>query len=214
MSWAPGFHADFFDPDKRTDLMIEAPIDQVSPAVVEHADLLPVVAETPRLMTDAWGRPEGEEQPPVWIFQLRDHPWTQVAAWHSCHALVLAQQLSTVLATRCFAIDVTDDAYGTEGLFDRGEVAELAIRATPYDIGIILPCLGLPAPPPVDEDKLYEEGAFHFQSRLRDVSKAAQSLPKLIGFSPHVAWPKVDGTLGLCDLEASDVVRLDVIYSR
>ncbi len=196
--------------------MIEAPITRVTPAAFEHAGLLPLSADTARLVTDAWGRPEGDEQAGVWIFQLRDHPWTQVAAWCSCNVLELAQRLSVVLATRCFAIEVTDDAYGTDGLFDRGDVTELAIRATPYDLGVILPSLGLPAPPPVDEDHLYDEGAWHFQSRLRDLPKGRdlEDLPSLIGFSPHVAWPRVDGTIGIIGLEASDVVRLDVIYGR
>ncbi len=56
MSQSPGFHEDFFDPDKRTDLMIEAPIDQVTPAVAEHADLPPLSGETARLVSSFLGR--------------------------------------------------------------------------------------------------------------------------------------------------------------
>ncbi len=80
--------------------------------------------------------------------------------------LYLARQLSEVLTTRCFAIEVTDDSYGY-GLFDRGEIAELAIFTIRSDLGRIFPRLGLPAPPPVEGD----EEVFHFQSNVRDPSK-------------------------------------------
>ncbi len=207
-----GIDEDFYAVDKRADLMVSAPIEEVSPAVVENGQLAGKF-DALRLEVGAAGRSIGEEWPLVWTFQLRGQTWTQVSGlapyWPN---LEMAKELSETLATRCFCIAATDDVYNSHALFDGGEVEELALYCTQSDLERILPRLGLDFSPD-DEAEDWDE-ADYFHSRLREAGVCLDDfLARETGFFLHYGEIGDRTDYGVIDADLSDLVRMDLIFS-
>ncbi len=169
-----GSEGGYFDIQERADLMIEAPIEQVTPAV--EAQLPDMFGKNWRLESDMYGKPSPDEHPLMWIFQLRGQSWTQICTWSPGRRnLELAKRLSESLATRSFCVELTDREYNAHALFNNGDVEELSVVGA--TLAKLLQTLGVPYTSTAGEPKPFtnpftdpsfaDEPDFHFQSKLR-----------------------------------------------
>ncbi len=216
-----GLASDFFEPYKIAHLAVEAPIEQVSPVLAIARPFFCVSdGEGLRLEADVFGRKrERDNWPLMNVFQLKGQKWTQAAAdIRIVKGLKLGRWLSAELATRCLCIEVTDDAYYSHALFDRGRVDELVVAATNLDIKPILEGLDLEVPAEFkdldhDDWDRFEEAEFDYRhdgSATRD----AEVLVASAGCYLHTPFTP-EGTLhGVHDLWSEDFVRLDVIWAE
>lgn len=115
-----GLDEDFFEPYKIAHHAVEAPVEQVSSALVKPGQFFTLKSgQRLRLERDVFRQASGEDLPLTILFQLQGQNWTQIAAdIRSVRGLQLGKFLSCELKTRCVCIEVTDDAYQSHALFD------------------------------------------------------------------------------------------------
>lgn len=207
-----GIDKDVRKVDKRADLMVSAPIEQVSNAIVENG-VLGNKFEHLRLEIDAAGQPIGDGWPLIWVFRLGGQSWAQVSGlspgWPN---LEMAKEISEALATRCFCLEITDDVYGSFALFDRGAVEELFLYCTHWDLERILPKLGLTHTP--DEEAEEYEEVDYFHSTLRADSQGHESyLAQKMGFFLHLGEIGDRKDYGLVGVDAADLERIDLVFN-
>ena len=214
-----GLASDFFEPYKIAHLAAESPIDMVSALIARARQFFHIGDDELRLETDVFGKPRGGRWPLVTVFQLAGQSWTQAAVDIRCvKGLRLARFLSRGMATRCLCIEVTDDAYYSHALFEKGEIDELAVAATNLDVKAILETFDLDVPPRYrgldrdDWDRL-EEAVYAYR-RDGSVTRDAEVLVAELGCYLHTPFSP-QGTLhGVHDLPADDLVRMDVVWSE
>ncbi len=213
-----GLAPDFFEPYKIAHFAVEAPIEEVSSTIAVASQFFPVGDDQLRLERDVFGRERGGSWPMMNVFQLSGQTWTQAAAdIRTVKGLRLARFLSLAFATRCLCIEVTDDAYYSHALFERGTVDELVLAATNLDIKRILESLALEVPAEYrvlghdDWDRL-EEAEYDYR-RDGSATRDAEVVAAAAGCYLHTPFSP-QGTLhGVHDLSAGDLVRLDVIWA-
>ena len=215
-----GLHENLFEPYKVGHLCVEASIDDVTRELVERGSTFRL-PEGRRLeiSLDQLGKSRhSDESPVVTVFQLRDLSWTQVLIdLRRSRTLGLARDLSSSLRTRGLAIEVTDDAYYTHLVMDRGNVDELMVSATRIDVKNVLSELGLPVPEEYatlgnENPEAFDEAEYAFRrghdgAESRDVGVVAREL----GCYLHYPGFAEEARYSLVDVAPDDVVRLDVI---
>jgi hypothetical protein len=211
-----GLDDDFFDTDKVAHLAVEAPIEGVAGALEGAADYFrPKRAHRPRVLRDVLGAACSEEWPLAVVFQLRGSQWTQLGGdIRRLRALPLGRHLSRILETRCLCIEVTDDAYQSHALFDRGATEELSLLTMNVDVGRVLTELGLEVPSEFagldpDDLDLLEEAEYAYR---REGTPATDPGGLVAREGCYLRTPSFgEAVYGVPGLQAEDLVRMDAI---
>lgn len=216
-----GLDEDFYEPDKIVHYAVEAPIERVSTALVSaESFFLPCLNRDDglRLAKDMFGKARGNKWPCLKIFQLWGQTWTQLATHlDAVRGLALGRYLSRDLDTRCICIEVTDDAYSSCALFDRGTTEQISLHATNLDMKPMLSELGLEVPAEfkeLDRDDDWDKLDEAFYSYRLDGSPARDDseLVSQAGCFLKTPWDSEGPSHGLSDLRAEDLVRLDLLW--
>ncbi len=204
MATKSGVHPEYHQIlDGRHDLMAEAEVAAVTEVVAAAPEL--VNAEALRVEPDCPAGADAAHESRVRVFRLPGQSWTQVfCPMDPSGSFKLGKRVSERLETRCLQIEVTDDAWGGHVLFDRGEMQELSLYCTGYDLKYLCPKFGLPVPE-IDEDEIYEPLAFcHSELRPGDDTCKLESLARLLGLwvdAGHPVWEP-----------RAKLERLDLLY--
>jgi hypothetical protein len=213
-----GLQEGLFEASPLLHCAVEASIDGVSTALEAAGRFLTGKLRGRRLQIerDVFGNPCSEVWPFAVLFQAEGLTWTQLAAdLRRVRGLELGRFLSRELDTRCVCIEVTDDAYGSHALFDRGMTEELYLLTMNLDMKRTLGALDVDVPAefadldPADLDQI-DEAEHRFCRRGPPASDAAELAARAgcYFFIPTIG----ERVHRVGDLTAESLVRMDAVW--